>query len=107
MSIHHLRELRAALEQNHWTVVEELPGNDFDISGVWRIARPDGSQVFYLEFQGRDDLRALPMEDAYGIKIREAPEVGAYFARVGRTWPAELGRFISNLNRWASESPGQ
>lgn len=102
MSNQHLRDLRAALERSHWRVIEELPGNDINVSGVWRVARPDGSHAFHLEFEGIDDLRVRPLEEAYAVNVREAREVGAYFARVGRTWPLELESFINRLNQWAT-----
>lgn len=102
MSRQHLTDLRAALERNHWAVVAELPGNDVGISAVWRVARPDGSHSFHLEFEGADDLRVRPIEEAYGINVREAREIGAYFARIGRTWPSELQRFVDRLNQWAT-----
>jgi hypothetical protein len=104
MSSHHLKDLRAALERNHWIVVEELPGNDMSVSAVWRVARPNGAHSCHLEFGGIDDLRVRPLEEAYGVSVREAQEIGAYFARVGRTWPVELERFIERLNRWADRA---
>lgn len=102
MSSQHLKDLRVALERSHWAVVEEMPGNDNNISAVWRVARRDGSHPFHLEFEGADDLRVRPLEEAYGVSIREARDIGAYFARVGRTWPEELGRLIDRLNQWAT-----
>ena len=82
-------------------MVQEQPGNDVNISAVWRVARPDGSHPFHLEFQGTDELRVRPLEEAFGVHVREAREIGAYFARVGRTWPSELDRFIARVNEWA------
>lgn len=102
MSIQHLRDLRTALERSHWVVIEELPGNDTNISAIWRVARPNGSHCAHLEFGGADDLRVLPIDKAYGVSVREAKGLGAYFARVGRTWPQELDRFIERLNQWAT-----
>lgn len=102
MSSQHLKDLRAALQRSHWIVVEELAGDDVNISAVWRVARPDGSQSFHLEFEGADDLRVRPLEEAYGVNVREAQGIGAYFARVGRTWPLELERFIDRLNQWVA-----
>jgi hypothetical protein len=101
LSTRHLIDIKTALERRHWHVVEELPGNDYNVSAVWRIARPDGSDIFHLEFEGLDDLETRPVERAYGIKVREAPDVGAYLARLSRTWPMELDQFINSLEQWA------
>jgi hypothetical protein len=101
MSSQHLSGIKSALERSQWRVIDELPGNDHFISAVWRIARPDGSGIFHLEFEGMDDLDTLPIERAYGIRVREAPEIGAYFARPSRTWPVKLEQFINNLEQWA------
>lgn len=102
MSNQHLKDLRTALERNHWVVVAELPGDDRTISAVWRVARPNGALLFHLEFEGIDELRVRPLHQAYGVIVREAPEIGAYFARIGRTWPLELERFIDRLNQWTT-----
>ena len=107
MSSQHLSDIKAALERSHWRVVDELPGNDYNISAVWRIARPDGSDILHLEFEGLDDMETRPIERAYGIKVREAPSVAAYLARLSRTWSAELDQFIINLERWAHNKPLQ
>lgn len=104
MSNLHLEELRSALERNHWRVVAELPGNEQSVSAVWRISRPDGSCPVHVEFAGLSENEVLPIEEAYGVNVREAPDVKAYFARPSRTWPSELGQFIVRLQRWADNS---
>lgn len=52
MSEAHLTDLRKVLEQN---------GNEYDISDVWVVERPDGTGIFHLEFEGLDDLNVLPI----------------------------------------------
>lgn len=96
-----MHDLRNGLEHRHWRVTQELPGDDYRISAVWKVARPNGKQVFHLEFQGLDESAVLPIERAYGCSIREAPDISAYFARVGRTWPEELQAFFDKLDAWA------
>jgi hypothetical protein len=71
------------------------------------VARPDGSNVLHLEFGGVDELEVRPIEKAYGITLREAREIGAYFARVERTWPVELEQFVSKLEQWSHNKPLQ
>ena len=100
MSRQHLADIRSTLERNHWQVIEELPGNDYDVSAVWKIARPDGSNVFHLEFEGLDDMSTLPIEQAYAIKVREAPEVSVYFGRASRSWPEALEEFFNMLKQY-------
>lgn len=107
MSSQHLNDIKAALERSHWRVVDELPGNDRNISAVWRIARPDGSDFLHLEFEGLDDMETRPIERAYGVRVREAPAIAAYLARQFRTWPTELSQFIGNLERWVHNKPLQ
>ena len=104
MSSQHLQELKSALERSHWRVVAELPGNDRSISAVWRISRPNGSCPVHVEFAGLSEMEVLPIDEAYGVSVHEAPEVKAYFARKSRTWPSELGQFITGLERWAHNS---
>jgi hypothetical protein len=99
MSHQHLSDIRSALERNHWRVIEELPGNDYDVSAAWKIARPNGSSACHLEFEGLDDMKTLPIERAYAIRVREAPEVIAYLARESRSWPEALAKFIDALAR--------
>ena len=105
MSNQHLTDIRSALERSHWRVVDELPGNERNISAVWKVARPDSTNVFHLEFEGLDDMNTFPIERAYAIRVREEPSVGAYLARPSRTWPTELKQFIVNLERWAHNKP--
>ncbi len=97
MSIHHLRDLRNLLESHHWVVAAELPGDDYRVSGVWRITRPDGTNPLHIEFEGLDDMETLPIEKAYACEIAELPEVSLYFGRVGRSWPADVRSFIEQL----------
>jgi hypothetical protein len=107
MSNEHLSDIRSALERSHWRVVDELPGDHHSISAIWVVARPDGSSAFHLNFMGLGDLETLPIERAYAINVREAPGVGAYLARLSRTWPAELEQFVTKLEQWAHNKPLQ
>ena len=93
MSEAHLTDLRKVLEQN---------GNEYDISDVWVVERPDGTGIFHLEFEGLDDLNVLPISWAYGCRVQENNEICAYFARSGRSWHSELENFIKALNEWST-----
>jgi len=102
MSESHLQDLRSGLERRHWHVTQELPGDNHGISAVWEVSRPSRKEMFHLEFQGLDESTVLPIERAYACNVREAPDVSAYFARVGRTWPEELQTFFEKLDAWAT-----
>ena len=99
MTIEHLKQLRNALEINHWRIDEELSGNEHDISGYWKISRPNGDTRLTIEFEGMDALKVLPIEEAYGCRVSEVPDVTAYFSRANRSWPSELKGFVSQLNK--------
>ncbi len=97
MSQKHLDDLRKALERKHWVVSKELEGNGYDVTGSWEVSRPDESTAFHIDFEGLDDLETLPINKAFGCRVRERTDVAAYFARVTRSWPAELASFIGEL----------
>ncbi len=99
MSIEHLKQLRKTLEDNRWVVVEELPGNDYEISGYWKVARPNGASEFCLAFEGLDDMETLPIEKSYGCHIVGNKEVGLYFGKVSKSFPEELSGFMGALSR--------
>lgn len=99
MSIESLKNLRNALEKNHWRINQELPGDDYHISGYWEISRPNGDSKFVIEFEGLDDMETLPMNKAYGFRLSEHPNIGAYMgSRKTKSWPKELNSFIGLLN---------
>lgn len=104
MSEKHLRDLRNRLEANHWHFVREEPGDGYRISAVWIIERPDGSNRLHIAFEGLDDMHTLPIGESYGCSVQEHPEISLYFARVSRSWPAELSRFINKLNSAAQDT---
>ena len=97
MSDWHLGDLRSQLRQATWRIDAELPGNDYDISASWRIVRPNGSQPIHIDFDGLDDMQALPIEQAYGCRAREAPELTLYFRRKGDLWTTDVQAFIAGL----------
>lgn len=102
MSEEHLKELRAELTRNEWRIVEELPGDAHGVSGVWRIARVDGP-LLHLVFEGMGDSSAQPMQRAYSCRVREAPKVNVYFARLSRSWNKNRDAFFVQLNALAQQ----
>lgn len=99
MSIKHLELLRKALGDNHWIVLEELPGNDYEISGYWRVAKPNGDSEMNLAFEGLDDLETLPIEKAYGCHVLENKETSIYFGKVSKSYPLEISAFVKDLSQ--------
>ena len=98
MSDFHLNDLKKALEINHWTVVSELEGNDYDISGVWLVSRLDGKNQMHLEFEGLNDMEILPVVKSYGCRIKENPNIKLYLSRAERSWKEDLSKFVEALN---------
>jgi hypothetical protein len=99
MSIEHLERLKKALEQHKWVVVDERPGNNYEISAFWRVARPNGDSEFVIAFEGLDDLETLPIENSYGCHIVGNKEVSLYFGKIGRSFPNNLSKFLEALER--------
>ena len=99
MSIDNLRQLRNELENQNWRIISEEGGNDYDISAVWVVARPDGSNRLHIEFEGLDDLKTLPIEKSYACHVREASDISAYFGKISKSWPKELSDFIDKIKR--------
>ncbi len=82
-----------------WVVVEELPGNDYEISGYWKVARPNGSSEFQIAFEGLDDMETLPIEKSYACHVLGNKDVGLYFGKLSTSFPNELSKFIRALSR--------
>ena len=97
----HLRELEEGLTRRGWRIDTVLPGNDYDISASWKIVRGDAERL--LDFEGLDDLDTLPLERAYGVRVRDREESGLYFgkqssdARPNRPWEHDLDAFVVAL----------
>jgi len=92
----HLNDLRASLEQYGWRVVAELPGDDYRISGSWELHRGNSTSVVIIDFEGIDDMRTLPIQEAYACRIRGS-EHSLYFGRRGRSGSAARGRWRAAL----------
>ena len=98
MSEERLTALRNALETNHQVLISEKQGNDYDVSAIWVISRPDGKTKLHIEFDGLDDMKTLSIEESFGCSVREIPNLDLYFARINRTWDEALLKFVDDLN---------
>jgi hypothetical protein len=96
----HLDELRGALERKGWRVVAEHPGDDYKVSGTWELHRSRDSRVVLIDFEGLDDLHALPIDESYACSMRGSKH-SLYFRRRGESgssararWRGELQSFV-------------
>lgn len=98
MSIIHLEMLRKALDKSNWTIRAELPGDEYKISGYWKVARPNGDDEFSIAFEGQDDLEVLPMDKAYACHVVSKEFLSLYFGKITGSFGQELNDFISQLS---------
>jgi hypothetical protein len=101
----HLKELRNAIERCGWRFIVEHPSEDLYVSASWEFMRSDKEPVLFIDFDGIDDLRTLPIEKSYGCRVRGRAGQGLYFSRKGSgdsvkrdTWSTELKAFVTSLN---------
>jgi hypothetical protein len=104
----HLQAIRVALEARGW-VIAEHPGDGYRIAGTWELRRHGDERVVWIDFDGLDDMRTLPMAQSYGCQLRGALR-GLYFrrARAGDIWRRELEAFVASVETCAtgSQLPG-
>ncbi len=100
----HLAELEAELTRRGWRIVTVSEGNDYDVSAVWELYCGGVDQTLFVEFEGLDDMRTLPLEECYGCRVRGAEGEGLYFSKKGvsgsgrrESWKRELEQFVSSL----------
>ena len=100
----HLSELRGAIEKIGWRFVAEHPSEHLYISGTWEFTRDSSEPNLFIDFQGIDDLRTLPMNESYACHIRGHATQDLYFSRKGpegsgrrKAWKQELHNFVEAL----------
>jgi hypothetical protein len=100
----HLKELRAALEKRGWRIEAELPGDNYAISGSWRMKRAGDTRHLIVDFEGMDDLRVLPLSESYACDARGTSH-SLYFLRRGvrgsktrERWKSELAAFVAAVS---------
>src|SRR5262245_1818900 len=103
----HFDELRHALGRHGWRVTAELPGNDRHISGTWELRRAGDARVLFIDFDGVDVLRTLPMKESYACRARDTAH-SLYFRRRGVSgsrpralWRQERSAFVEALDERA------
>jgi len=106
MSEWHLDQLRNALERRGWRIIAEHPGNDYEISASWELARSKNQTTIFIDFEGLDDMITLPIEKSYGCHLRGYGSSSLYFRKRGegdskkrQLWQEELNEFIESLKQ--------
>jgi hypothetical protein len=99
----HLNDLRAIFERYGWSIIAELPGDDYSISGSWELRRGGDASVLVIDFEGLDDMSTLPIHEAYACRIRGS-EHSRYFGRRGNSGSAARDRWRSELVSFVMEA---
>jgi hypothetical protein len=99
----HLDELRGTLERKGWKITE-LPGDDYRLSATWSLNRSAQSPEAFIDFEGLDDMKTLPIVESYACSERGKPN-SLYFGRRGErhsrtreSWKAELEVFVRAID---------
>jgi hypothetical protein len=93
----HLHELRTALEEKGWRMISQDAGDGCRISRVWRIQRSTRVRPTEISFEGLDDMRTLPVEQAYACEVKDHKEIGLYFGSM-KEFKKALPAFIRALD---------
>jgi hypothetical protein len=97
MSSTHLDVLRQVLSEHQCLIVEELPGNDFDISGYWKIQSSDSDKELLLAFEGLDIDKTRPLQDAYGCYVNNNKQQSLYFDIAESDFSGRALEFVAHL----------
>jgi hypothetical protein len=111
MSLSHLKELRAALENHGWKIVaERLREEDFDVGGAatWEVRKSDKGSSVLIDFAGFGSLgEHIPLEKSYACHVRGRSDVDLYFWRINRSrerWLRDLASFVTSLETVSAAS---
>ncbi len=93
----HLNELETALEQKGWRLISREEGDGYRISGVWRIQRSTRVPPTEILFAGLDDMRTLPVEQAYACEVKDHKDISLYFGST-KEFTKALPAFVRALD---------
>jgi hypothetical protein len=99
MSTAHLVEIRSQLEACGWEIAAEDGGDGRSVSAIWQVVDRSGKRTRHIVFEGMDERAVLPIENAYGCHVQEAPKVSLYFFRIHGRWKDAVKPFIDAFNR--------
>lgn len=98
MTIEHLKILETLFERNYWIVDRRASGDDFSISEIWHLKRPNGTGTLTVEFEGFDGLVCLPVEKSYACDVVEIPKFRLYFSKIRHDqWPKDVEVFEKRI----------
>ncbi|MBA6339317.1 hypothetical protein H4J57_19205 [Colwellia sp. BRX8-7] len=98
MSFEHISQLRVKLENSNWVIFEELAGDEYSISAIWLIGRPNGNNMLNVIFEGLDDSSVLPLEKSYGCHIQENKDLSLYFHKINKGFTSKVADFVKLLS---------
>lgn len=98
MSLEHISGLRNKLENSNWKITKELEGDDYSISAIWKISRPNGEHRLNLVFEGLDEKEVLSIDESYGCYILENKDLSLYFKKLNKGYASDLRNFINELS---------
>lgn len=93
----HIEDLYDALAARGWSITEH-PGDGLRVSGTWEVQRSTWEPPLHIDFDGLDDLRCLPMAEAYACRVRGRLSLSLYFGRKGSTWRDNLREFVDAID---------
>ncbi|MCB9895717.1 MAG: hypothetical protein H6839_14825 [Planctomycetes bacterium] len=99
MADKHLDELRGKLGESDWKVVAEERGED-GRPVIWKVQRKPGRGPFHLEFESFDHGEPAPIEQGYGVRIRELKQTSIYLYRKRNeaAWSRVMNELLSALD---------
>ena len=100
----HLHELKIALEEKGWRLISQEEGDGYRISGVWRIQRSTRVRPTEILFEGLDDMRTLPVEQAYACEVKEHKDISLYFGSM-KEFRKALPAFVHSLDALETNEP--
>ena len=105
MAAWHLDELRKALENHGWRILEQVDGDERRTAAAWRIQRSTRIDPLFLDFDAmglnfEDVTIVLPLDKAYGASVRGVPLLGVYFYKKSSRamWHNELAKLLEGLD---------
>lgn len=98
MSLEHISDLRVKLENSKWKIIEEISGDDYSISAIWKISRLNGEHKLNIVFEGLNEKAVLPIEKSYGCHILENQKINLYFNKISKGYVSDLNNFINELS---------
>ena len=100
---HHVEQLRSRLHANDWKVVNETSGEGGRPS-VWQVQRKPEHSPFHLEFEAINEAEPAPIEQAFGVRLREHKQTSIYLYRKRNedAWHRVVDELMSALDELES-----